>query len=105
METIEQIADRTGGLPVTKKVDGGLEVGGVFVGRQIEEGLFAERVMDGRWMIRSSQGKLTYPTRVGEVMGGNGRFLACLVKGDEVGSGSTLLAAAKLLADRKAGAA
>lgn len=105
METIEQIADRNGGLPVAKPVSGGLEIGGVFVGREIEDGLYAERVMTGRWMIRSAQGGLTHPSRVGEVMGGDGRFACCLMNGDLVDTKPTLLQAAKLLAARKAGAA
>jgi hypothetical protein len=102
METIEQIANKNGGLPVVVEVAGGLEVGGLFVGRQLEDGLYAERVMSGRWLIRSSQGLLTHPTRMGEVTGGDRRFVACLMNGDQVEVKPSLLLAAKSLAQRKA---
>ena len=103
MQTIEQTAHAHGGLPIETKVSSGFEFGGVFLGRKIDNGLFAEKVMEGRWMIRCTQAPLLNPTRLGEVMGGGRKFLACLVTGENVGVRSSLLGAAALLQKNKFG--
>ncbi|MBK6616678.1 hypothetical protein [Ottowia sp.] len=98
--TIEQIADQHGGLPVEKVVEGGLEIGGLFVGKRIAEGLFAEPVQSDRWLIRSDSGGETHPRRVGEVMGSGGKYLACTMKGDILATKASLVEAGRFLATR-----
>ena len=103
MPTIEQIADVHGGLPIEKIVDGGIDIGGVFVGRKIGAGVFAEKVMEARWTIRSTRPPMMNPARVGEVLGRNGRFVACLTTGENVGITSSLRKAADLLVNKRFG--
>lgn len=71
-------------------------VRGIFVGRQIDAGLYAEPMGDGRWLVRHAQGE-AFPRRVGEVFGGRGRFQAFLMNGDRVAATGSLLEAARSL--------
>lgn len=96
MKTIEEIADKHGGLPVQLNTKDGIEIGGILVGKQLEEGVFAEEVASCRYVIRSSIGS-DYPRRMGEVMGSNERFQAMLMDGTHVGMERSMTAAAGLL--------
>ena len=70
---------------------------GLYVGREIRPNVFAEKVASGRWMIRKAAQTGDMPMRLGEVMGGNGQFLACTCKGDVKGKAHNLSAAATIL--------
>ena len=74
----------------------GFWVDGVFVGKRIAPGLFAEMVASHRYMIRCCTGS-TSAKRVGEVFGA-GPFQACRVRGEHVGNARSLVEAARLLA-------
>lgn len=80
----------------TKEEDGTF-VGGVFVGPPINDDLFAEPVANARWVIRQSV-DTSFAKRLGEVMGGKGRYQAMRMDGSHVGMGPSLLAAAIQLA-------
>lgn len=54
------------------------------VGREIEPGVHVELVGQGRWMVRCTT-EASAPLRVGEVMGGRRKFLACRLNGDVIG--------------------
>lgn len=71
-------------------------IGGIFVGKLVAPKLYAEEVANRRWLIRQHVSP-DFAKRVGEVMGGNGRFQAMLMKGDHVGIKTTLVDAAQLL--------
>lgn len=96
MKTIEEIADKHGGLPVVIKTASGIEIGGVFVGQELRPGVYMEKVASCRYLLRSSIGA-THPLRMGEVMGGNGRFISMLMDGKQVGVSADLNAATDLL--------
>ena len=71
-------------------------IGGIFCGSEISTNLFAEEVASSRWVIRYRESS-DFAKRIGEVMGGQGRYQAMLMRGDHVGVKPTLLAAAQLL--------
>ena len=73
----------------------GLWAGGVFCGKEIAPKLYAEEVANRRYVIRTADTHIA--RRLGEVMGGDGRFQACTMKGDHVGVEKSLLTAANLL--------
>lgn len=74
-------------------------IGGVFCGSELSPNLFAEEVASSRWVIRFCK-SADFPQRVGEVMGGRGRYLAMLMRGEFIGVKPTLLAAAQLLVNQ-----
>lgn len=71
--------------------------GSLYVGREVSPNVFAEKVATGRWMIRKAESTGHMPMRIGEVMGGNGQFLACTCKGDVKGKAGNLLGAVAIL--------
>lgn len=81
-------------LKITRDKDG-IWAGGVFCGKEIEPSLFAEEVANRRFVIRCADAHIA--RRLGEVMGGDGRFQALTMKGDHIGIGKTLREAARLL--------
>lgn len=82
---------------VTVKQDAdGFWVGGVFCGKQIATNLYAEEVASRRYVIRETEMQ-SFGRRLGEVMGGDGRFQACRMNGEHVGVKRALLEAACLL--------
>lgn len=74
----------------------GFWIGGVFCGKEIAPKLYAEEVASRRYVIRETE-LPQFGRRVGEVMGGDGRFQACRMNGEHVGVKTTLLEAARLL--------
>lgn len=77
-------------------------IAGVYVGKKIAPGLFAEEVASRRFVIRQ-QSDAGHANRVGEVCGGTrtdgtSLFQAMTMKGDLKGSASTMLGAARVLA-------
>lgn len=102
MLTIEEIADKHDGLPVRKETKEGLWIGALFVGRELKENVFSEKVASCRYVIRCSI-NATHPRRIGEVMGNNGKFLAMTMKGDFVGNATSLIAAAQVLVKARKG--
>jgi len=100
MKTIEEIADKHGGLPVVTKSASGLEIGGVFVGQEVQPGVFMEQVASCRYLLRSSIGA-THPLRMGEVMGSSGKFISMLMNGAQVGVSGDLKAAIDLLLEAR----
>lgn len=74
-------------------------IGGVNVGRKLTDGVFADKVADGRYVIRKlgEVGGTPYAKRVGEVFGSGATFVACRMKGEKVGVAKSLLGAARLL--------
>lgn len=71
-------------------------LGGVFCGRQIAPGLYAETVETNRYLIRSAVGT-SHATRLGEVFGAATGFQAMTMAGQCVAREATLLAAAMAL--------
>lgn len=71
--------------------------GSLFVGRELRPNVFAEKVASGRWMIRKASASGHMPMRIGEVMGGNGQYLACTCKGDVKGKAGSLADAVSVL--------
>lgn len=71
--------------------------GHLFVGREVRPNTFAESVAAGRWMIRKAEAAGHMPMRIGEVMGGNGQYLACTCKGDVKGKAPNLDGAIAIL--------
>lgn len=81
-----------------------ITLGGVFCGRQIAKGLFAEEVASNRYLIRAAAGP-NHATRVGEVcgsprQGAAGGYQALTMKGDSVAVKDSLRAAAVTLATK-----
>jgi len=74
---------------------------GVFCGTQITRDLYAEAVGNDRFVIRDIDAT-SLPRRLGEVMGGQGIFLALTMKGDPIGIESSLIKAATKLRDHRA---
>lgn len=74
----------------------GVWVGGIFCGKQIAPNLYAEEVASRRYVIRETELQ-SFGRRVGEVMGGEGRFQACRMNGEHVGMKPSLLEAACML--------
>ena len=81
-----------------REPDGQWWIGGVFAGRRVCAGLFAEAVASHRFMIRSTRADPSFAQRLGEVFGGQGRFQAVTVRGDHVGMAKSLVEAAEILA-------
>jgi hypothetical protein len=75
-------------------------IGGVHVGKAIGSSLFSEEVASCRFVIRSNEEDAGFAKRLGEVFGGSGRYQACLMRGDHVGNATSLLEAARILANR-----
>ena len=82
--------------PAESEMRQDVDIGGIFCGTEISTDLFAEEVASSRWVIRYRQ-SADFAKRIGEVMGGHGRYQAMLMRGDHVGVKPTLLAAAQLL--------
>jgi len=93
------------GETVSQKLDdsrkrercGGWSIGSVYVGRQLNEHLYAEQVGDCRFVIRSTKGDASFAKRVGEVFGRNGDYQACTMRGTHVALATSVLEAAKAL--------
>lgn len=78
------------------KPDEDVSIGGIFCGKRVKPGLYAEEVASRRYVIR----RLTSTDllhRVGEVMGSQGRFQSMAMNGDHVKMCSSLVAAAERL--------
>lgn len=80
-----------------KNVDKDVSIGGVFCGNRIAVGLFAEEVASRRYVIRQLSTSVDFAKRIGEVMGGEGRFQAMRMNGEHVSINSTLKKAANRL--------
>lgn len=78
------------------KQDEDVSIGGIFCGKRVKPGLYAEEVASRRYVIRRLA-SADFPQRVGEVMGGQGRFQSMAMNGDHVKMCSSLIAAAKSL--------
>lgn len=79
----------------------GIEIGGIFCGKEIETNLLAEMLTDRRYVIRQRI-EPTYARRIGEVCGGDqyggGKsFQATKPNGDHVAIRRSLKAAARTL--------
>lgn len=83
-------------VPAESELPKDVVIGGIFCGTEISTNLFAEEVASSRWVIRYRE-SADFAKRIGEVMGGLGRYQAMLMRGDHVGVKPTLLAAAQLL--------
>lgn len=78
------------------------EIGGVFCGDRVADNLYAEAVACRRWVIREVRADGA-PYRVGEVMGGDGRFQSMRMNGVHVAMHSSREQAALSIAtDRRA---
>lgn len=76
-------------------------IDGVYVGKQIGAGLFAEEVESDRFLIRSEGISELGLVRVGEVFGPPGARSALSMNGQLIGRRRTLLEAARLLTNQK----
>jgi len=97
-------ADHSGeaGAGDLTRINGQWILGGVTLGRRIAPDLYAEKIMSGRYMIRSTRMARNSALRIGEVLGANGRYSAESMGGNAVGTARSLVEAAAHLM-RKAG--
>lgn len=77
-------------------------LGGVFCGRQIAPGLYAETVETNRFLIRAAVGT-SHATRLGEVFGAAASFQALTIEGQHVAREASLRAAAMALQSNRSG--
>lgn len=82
---------------IKKDPDGHWTICGVYVGKKLNNHLYAEVVANRRFVIRSTMSDPTFAKRLGEVFGGDGDFQACTMRGTHVALARSLIEGAKAL--------